>query len=336
MSKRNFLAILILFFVFAGAAFLSHRPASVGESQVPVSSGVSKNCPAGFIKVSDFCVMKYDAKCTNTNLACVTAEGVYKNNAPGCACEGNFKIVSTASVAPITYIPGDDGTARSAKAYCEAAGWHLITNAEWMTIAREVETVPDNWCNKNGTGCGNPPGTPGKILANGHNDLIPGKALPAGADDQSCYGTTLDGSNICGGKSSQKRTLTLANGEIIWDFAGNVWQWVDAVIARKDEPHTFSPARGLGGSLWLWSEFSAIPFSDTYSPLTKGINSLTGSGRIFHYNLTGDTDTTLYGFIRGGNWRHGNDSGAFSLHMQPVPGKTNIDDIGFRCATLPD
>ena len=336
MSKRNLLLYLILFFVFAGAAFLSHRPAPVGESRVPVASNVSKNCPTGFIKVSDFCVMKYDAKCTNTNPACVTNEGVYKNNAPGCACEGNYKIVSTAGGSPVTFIPGDDGSSQSAKAYCLAAGWHLITNSEWMTIARQVETIPDNWCNKNGTGCGNAPGTPGKILANGHNDLIPGKAIPAGADDQPCYGTTSDGSNICGGKSSQKRTLTLANGEIIWDLAGNVWQWVGANIARKDEPHTFTFARGLGGSLWLWSEYSAVPFSDTYSPLTKGINSLTGSGRIFHYNLTGDTDTTLYGFIRGGNWRHGNDSGAFSLHMQPVPGKTNIDDIGFRCATLPD
>ena len=337
---KNFLICLLIFVVAVGAV-LWHRPVQDSKKKVPVTS--SKICPSGFVmipgdpmhKTDDFCVMKYDAKCTNTDPSCVTKEGVYKNNESGCACQGNFQIVSTPTGMPVTYIPEDDGTSGSAKAYCQNAGWHLMTNSEWMTIARNVAEVPANWCDKDGTNCGNPPGTLGKILANGHNDLFPNKALPAGTDDQPCFGTTADESGKCGSKSSQKRTLILNNGEIIWDFAGNVWQWVDVVVLRNNEPHTSAPARGLGWSLWLWSEFSAVPFDEDYSPSNPNWDSSNGVGRIFHYNLIGDTDATVYTFIRGGNWRHGADSGVFTVHMQPFPGKPNIDDIGFRCVTFP-
>ncbi len=104
-------------------------------------------------------------------------------------------------------------------------------------------------------------------------------------------------------------------------------------IERKDEPRSKTP--GLGGGAWVWAEFQTVPYDNIYSPSDPNWDSRQGVGRIFHYNLTGDRDTTIYTFIRGGNWRHGYDSGAFTIHMQPVPGKTNIDDIGFRCVTNP-
>ncbi len=307
------------------------------SGRVPVNMAVdtanttppAKTCPAGFIKASDFCVMKYDAKCDNPDPKCITSEGVYKNDASGCACQGNYHVVSTPNGSPITFIPEDDGTANSAKSYCKNIGAHLITNPEWMAIANNVASVSANWCNKDGTGCGNSPGTAGKILANGHNDSVPAKALEAGEDSQPCFGTTSDGSNVCGGKSSQKRTLQLSNGEIIWDFAGNVWQWVDAQIPRKDEPRTIIP--GFGNSRWTWGEFQTVPYDASYMPSNPNWNSSNGVGRIYHYNSSVDTDTTAYTFIRAGNWRHGADSGAFTMHMQPVPEKGGIDDVGFRC-----
>jgi hypothetical protein len=106
--------------------------------------------------------MKYDAKCDNPDPKCVTSEGVYKNNAPGCACEGNYKIVSTPGGAPITFIPEIASVGPSAKSYCDGAGAHLLTNTEWMTIAKNVAQVSANWCDRDGTHCGNPPGTAGK------------------------------------------------------------------------------------------------------------------------------------------------------------------------------
>lgn len=272
-------------------------------------------------KTSDFCVMKYDAKCSNANPKCITSEGVYKNDAPSCACQGNFNVVSKPDGAPITYIPENDDSTTSAKIYCQNGNGYLINNNEWMTIARNVEEVNANWCNKDGSDCGNSPGTPGKILANGHNDSKPNKALPEAGDDQPNY------------LSDQKRTLELSNGQIIWDLAGNVWQWVDATVERKDEPRTIVP--GFGNSKWTWGEFQTVPYSNDFDPSNPKWNSAQGVGRIYHYNSIGDTDTTLYTYIRGGNWRHGYDSGVFTIHMQPVPTKTGIDDVGFRCVTKP-
>ena len=302
-----------------------------------LSSGSSepRRCPAGYILVpgssayhtADFCVMKYDAKCDNPNPACITKEGVYRDNAPGCSCTGAHHVVSTAPGAPLTYLPEVSSDAHNATTYCAAVGAHLINNDEWMTIAKNVASVPANWCNRDGTGCGNSPGAAGKILVNGHNDSRPSVALPAGEDTLPCFGTTP--TNQCGSPSSQKRTHTLTNGEVIWDFAGNVWSWVDAVIARKSQPRSLVP--GLGNFRWTWAEFQTVPPSPDYTPTDPAWSSKEGVGRIFHYNSVGDTDPTLYTFIRGGNWRHGYDSGVFTIHMQPVPEKTNIDDVGFRC-----
>lgn len=352
------------------------------EQSVPVASPAptpKEKCPTGFILVpgsstygtSDFCAMKYDAKCalsadptqglqpeegnTCSGIFKGQYEGVYKNNGPGCACRSDRQIVSTASGFPMTFIPMASSDQDNAKTYCQSQGWHLLTNPEWMTIARNIEQVPDNWCNRDGTDCGNAPGTSGKILANGHNDSnneasasINGVgALIAGDDSQPCFGTTTDGSNTCGGKGSQKRTLTLSNGQIIWDLAGNVWQWVDATIARKDQPQSKTGSNlDLG---WIWSDFTpgALPTVitgngqapalgyDAFRPSDPDWNSSNGVGRIYHFSAINDTDTTLYGFIRGGNWRHGYDSGAFCIHLSPIAQKTNIDDVGFRCTTAP-
>lgn len=331
------MAILTVIIGFFTVKFLTGKNIK-NIAQITSSPPSHKTCPAGFVKVpgdpnystSDFCLMKYDAKCSNTNSACVTKEGVYRNDLPGCACKENFQVVSTPNGAPITYIPEGDGTAVSAKVYCQNAGGHLVTNNEWMTVARNVEKVDANWCNKDGTGCGNPPGTPGKILANGHNDDNPNYALPESGDDKPCFGTTSDGSNACGGKGSQKRTLTLSNGEIVWDMAGNVWQWIDAEIARKDEPRTI--IQGEGNFRWTWGEFQTVPANIDYSPSNPKWNSTQGVGRIYHYNSVGDTDTTLYTYIRAGNWRHGYDSGIFTIHFSPIASKTGIDDVGFKCA----
>ena len=307
-------------------SFLPFRP------PVPLHTppkAVVVSCPEGYSMVpgnaayhtSDFCVMKYDASCTNPDPKCVTYEGVYDNALPGCAFRDQFHVVSAPNVPPLTFIPEDGTASDSAKRYCKNLGGHLLNNDEWMTVARSVEAVPANWCNPDGTGCGNPPGTMGKILVNGHNDSKPNKALPAGRDMEPNY------------LSDQKRTLELSNGQVMWDFAGNVWQWVDATIARKYEPHSRIP--NLGGSGWVWAEFTTVPYDRTFDPSNPTWTSVQGVGRIYHYNLPGDTDSTLYTYIRGGNWRHGEDSGAFTIHMQPVPTKTGIDDVGFRCATSP-
>jgi hypothetical protein len=372
---KLFLYLLLAIFLL----LMGYRLTSQIHTQSPAPQGVSP-CPSGFVKIpgnalyhtTDFCVMKYDAKCASSTDPAIGLEpalgdpasgesnghryGVYKNSGTGAACTAgnNKEIVSTASGFPITYIPESGNGSDNAINYCAQKGWHLITNDEWMTIARNVEQVPGNWCDPNGTNCGSVPGTPGKILANGHydsrNETAAGgastdSALIAGTDNQPCFGTTVDGSNTCGGKSSQKRTLALDNNAIIWDFAGNVWQWVDAAVMRKDQPK--SATKSVLDTGWTRSDFApgslASVLSDNgtgtslgynaFRPSNPAWNASNGVGRIYHYSAASDTDTTLYTFIRGGNWKHGNDDGAFTIHMSPVPSKTDINDVGFRCVS---
>jgi phosphatidylserine/phosphatidylglycerophosphate/cardiolipin synthase-like enzyme len=98
---------------------------------------------------------------------------------------------------------------------CESIGGHLITNDEWMTLARNIEMVPENW-SSGVIGSG--------YIYSGHNDRDPARALEASIDDtDSYYGTN----NTTG---NQRRTLTLTNGQIIWDLPGNVWEWTDDII----------------------------------------------------------------------------------------------------------
>lgn len=380
---------------------LKTAPESTNSSLIPGQTSIWR-CPAGFILVpgsntyhtNDFCVMKYDAKCADTsnpNQGLQPAHGdrcsgqsgseffgTYKNNGQDCACtaQNHKQIVSTKSGFPVAYIPEDSQSTdavNTAKKYCLAWGWHLLNNNEWMTVARNVEQVPANWCDQDGNNCGFTPGTSGKILANGHNDNVNEAsagasnhgALTAGNDDQPCFGTTSDGSNLCGGASSQKRTLTLSNGEIIWDLAGNVWQWIDAGIMRKNQPK--SVTRGVLDRGWIWSEFTVnkgdaegvvkggfnpkqmVPAAtlatvitnngsggelgyDAFRPSNPSWNSSNGVGRIYHYSSANDVNTTVYTYIRGGNWRHGYDSGAFTIHLSPTAEHVDINDVGFRCA----
>ena len=305
--------------------------------------------------------MKYDAKCANSSdpskglepplsSNCLGKSGnhsyqTYKNNGPNCACTGSRQIVSTPSGYPIAYIPLDDNTQDNAKSYCAALGWHLETNNEWMTAARNMEMVAANWCRPDGTDCGHEPGSAEKILARGYSQSPFDRALIATDDAHPCFGT---GQNVteCGQTGSEKRTLQLTNGQIIWDFAGNVWQWVDYTIARKLQPQSQSGGtRDLG---WLKSDFApgSLPSVlidngqppltyDDFRPSNPMWNATNGVGRIYHYGSHHDTDSTHYAFIRGGNWKHGDDNGAFTVHMSPVPNKQNINDVGFRCVTSP-
>jgi hypothetical protein len=381
--KKLLIIVLLLFLAIvaaAGSIFLTKNSQQIRKSQTAFNKSVNpqETCPLGFVLVpgnklyntKDFCVMKYDAKCADVSNPKVGLNpqpgnicsglsvdggygGVYKNNGSNCACNAsnNKQIVSTKTGFPITYIALSDATQNNAKVYCQNEGWHVITNNEWMTIARNVEQVQSNWCDKNGTKCGFAPGTKGKILANGYNDAVNEPAasaggigaLIAGEDNQACFGTTTDGSNACGGKNSQKRTLSLNNGNILWDFAGNVWQWVDQEVERKNEPK--SSSNGILDSGWLKSDFapgflpsvitdngigSGLGY-DAFRPSNSTWNANNGVGRIYHYSALNDTSETLYVFIRGGNWRHFDDDGAFTVHMSPSANTENIDDVGFRC-----
>jgi formylglycine-generating enzyme required for sulfatase activity len=241
-------------------------------------------CPTGMIPVppmpevgmyNGFCVDKYEAK----------------SNA------GNQESVAAGT-------PWVSITQYDAIAQCRRAGKHLITEPEWMAIARNVEDVGWNWD-------GGVAGT--NQMSDGHSDNSPANSLAADEtgdpDDDPCVGT----GQTCSTSTwdSQRRTYQLSNGEYIWDFGGNVWEWVDQAN-QENYPVANSGAAG-------WQACS-----------TSG-DGICGNTRTTNDQWYRGASTALRGFNRGGTWGNGADGGAFALALHNAPSVSGTN-IGFRCA----
>jgi hypothetical protein len=237
------------------------------------------DCPTGMIPVpatngaNSFCVDKYEAK------------------------QSGSVAVSQASVAPWVSIKQYD--ARSA---CILAGKHLITEQEWLQIAQDVEQVGWNWD-------GGVVGT--NYMSDGNSDGSPGSALAADVtgdpDDDPCVGT----GQACDLMTwnSQRRTYQLSNGEYIWDFGGNVWNWTDSVT------HNDYPIPNL------WSAWISCANPD----------GVCGNREVTNDQKYGGNTIAMRGYIRGGDWYESAKSGAFSLSLQRAVSNT-VTNLGFRCA----
>lgn len=263
------------------------------------------SCPLNFIVVpgsvtygtDDFCVMKYEAKQVGTSTTPIsTATGL--------------PWVSITQTAAITNSPNVAG--------CN--GCHLITEPEWMTIAQNVLNVASNWDNGAdvhtvGTG----------FIYSGHNDNVPANALAASTDDTDGYFGT---SNTTG--SNQRRTLTLSNGEVIWDMSGNVYEWTNATIGANLQP-------GLTGEVaYAWKQWNngsllmnGLPANS--QPASTGIAGITGwsstKGIGQLYSNYGEAGTRA--FLRGGSWVNAGNAGVLNLILNYAPGYTNTY-LGFR------
>ena len=189
----------------------------------------------------------------------------------------------------------------NAKNECQSIGAHLVTEDEWLTIVRNIELQPINWS--------------GGQIGSGY--------IPRGNSNSSA---AMDGTNPLSGIN--QRTLTLSNGEVIWDIAGNVWDWTDATILGKDEP------KGAVNPAFGWYEYSNLYSYGTFSPerllpLNPSWNSTQGYGKIYTSGVA--TDLSTYSFCRGSNWAYGSSAGALSLALDTAPSAA-VSFIGFRCA----
>jgi general secretion pathway protein G len=260
----------------------------INDTSSPVALAQPTSCPTGFIPVpgsatygqAGFCVMKY------------AASQVGSTTTP----------ISQASGTPWVNISQTTAIANSPNV-AGCTGCHLITEAEYMTIAQNVLSVASNWS--------------GASVGSGY--------IPRGNSNSSA---AMDGTTDLTGVN--KRTLTLTNGQIIWDLAGNVWEWTSGVTngTTAQEP-------GKSGNGWSWLEWTQITANGSLainpSPAGTGLsgastwNSNNDVGQIY----SNSDDTGLYGFIRGGNWSYGGNAGVLALNLSIGPSSAG-SPVGFR------
>lgn len=141
--------------------------------------------------------------------------------------------VSAAASTPWVTISQTDAKTYSANV-AGCTGCHLMTEAEWMTIAQNIAKNPYNWVS----------GTVGSgAMYKGHVDYIPLRTLAASIDNNQ-YSETGNSSG------DQRRIMKLSNGEIIWDFAGNVWEWTQGQLTGGQP--------GIIGTTYDFREWSSI------------------------------------------------------------------------------
>lgn len=300
------------------AAFLLAGPAHAGATWTKVSMGVL-TCPTGYIPVSayalpsgivvpQFCVMKYEAK---------------KN--PSTAGDRSIGGTGALPVSVAAGIPWMFLTWQDARSACAATGSQLITENQWLSLAHQTTTVASNWTS-GVVGSGS--------LFTGHSDNAPAAALDASTDDANGYYGT---GNAPG--SDQRRTLTLPNGQVIWDLSGNAYEYVDQTIAAG------SRYQGGGG---MWMSFNSSEGGLVVAgnvPLDKkppnGWNANQGMGRYYDgasaagaangiteapENCVGFCTPTAV-FVRSGYW---NSAGVFTLELNE--GRSIVyNSVGFRC-----
>lgn len=106
----------------------------IHESRYPQVKDIKKTCEPGWIAFGNRCVMKYWAKAKNNTTGSI-------DTCPSTGCSlSDYIPVSQSSGTVWLY-----ATQPEAKIACESIGAHLITNAEWMAIARDAEQVKSNW-----------------------------------------------------------------------------------------------------------------------------------------------------------------------------------------------
>ena len=250
---------------------------------------------------NDFCVMKYEAKCSLADGSTCTASA--STESP----------TSTAANTPWVSINQQDAITECASL---GKGYHLITNDEWMAIATNVAAVASNWSN----------GVVGDAqLKRGHSDNSPSQACAASSDDSlNVVESDCTAQASANDDFIEQRTHTLSNGEVIWDLAGNVTEWT-SYFNDEEKP---TPAATGWRQLSAFTGTATMPGSDIV-PMLATSNSWTSSNSIGMF-LTG-IDSSGGALIRGGSYNYGQWAGVFNGTLNKGPTEFN-NDRGFRCA----
>ena len=258
---------------------------------------------------SEFCVMKYEAKFYDyTGKANTDSYNTWNWG----TATGDMNITSSATGGPIAYINQTD-----AELACQSLGanYHLISDAQWVTIARNAELQESNW--DSGT-------VYSGSMMRGHADGTPFAALSV-SNINDPYDQTGQSS-----PSIERRTLNLSNGEVIWDIGGNVWEWTSDSLPTTGVQNS---SLGLGDGWKQWNTVNSINYG-YLMPLNTSLTSTNGIGQVYTDSGTASDGGDVHAFLRGGFWLNGANAGAFALGLDYGP-SSSLAVIGFRCSYAP-
>jgi prepilin-type N-terminal cleavage/methylation domain-containing protein len=215
-------------------------------------------------------------------------------------------------------------TQTNAIARCQAlgAGYHLITNDEWMLLARDIEAQGSNWSG-GAVDSGN--------LAKGYAANALGGVTPDtftngwyAPNSGPGYEYNTAGDTVGNtGNIKYRRTHNLANGQVIWDLGGNVREWTSTTAATIDLPPYSA----------LWREFNTIASwgnIGNQGPTNNAMTTAQSVGRIYtDYDGPTPSGDTVHAFLRGGLYDDST-SGLFMMNLSNGPSYSS-SNIGFRC-----
>jgi hypothetical protein len=188
----------------------------------------------------------------------------------------------------------------------------LTSNPEWMTMARDIESVAVNWTSEIvGEGCIKQGNINQDYLCNGIQSGFNGTnfniyAVPSGLTSS----------------TDQLAKLIFSNGEEIWDLTGNLSEWVDWLPNNGATAVSWATRAHQSGDYYA-VEFNNLDtniditdqmFPDSWSPLDGSLNGANGVGRYF--GLQRDLVQPGGAAIRGGAYNlAGQHSGIYGLHV---------------------
>ena len=158
-----------------------------------------------------FCVAQFEMTYQDANTPNTSVHGSDSNSV---AYVRDKQLISKSGKYPIAEI-SQESAIRECKNMWD--GYHLINNREWMTIARNIESVGVNWSSWD----------PGQwFIYNGvSNDVtLWCNATGGNTESRPRWTKTGPGSDV---GCNNRRWLQLSNGKTIWDFSWNLWEHVN-------------------------------------------------------------------------------------------------------------
>ncbi|NBW81529.1 hypothetical protein EBR21_07225 [bacterium] len=278
----------------------------------------------------DFCVMKFQAKQSTTTTGAINLSGysalpwtnISRTDAMN-KCVGLCPSGAGCTLQSNT-IPGSTEMIYSN----EVRGYRLISNMQWQIVARRILSNNTNWVGGTMSSTGQ--------LYQGHTDAGPALPIANSSSDSIEPAVTSTDAYFGTGNSSgsQRRFHYLDGTNYIYDFSGNVWQWVSDDLSGAN-----STGLGVGLSTSFNSGWSPFSFFTT-----GNISQIFGSGGTYSSsNLIGEfhAPTTIPanpGIVRGGF--HGDVNSSlvnFGIFATDVGRDSTAayPNVGFRCVFVP-